>query len=284
MKNLIRFDWAVKRLLRNKANFEILEGFLSELINDDVKIESILESESNKENKYQKFNRVDLLVQNSKGELIIIEIQNNQEHDYLLRILFGTSILLVNNIVEGMDYSQIKKIISVNIVYFDLGHGDDYVYHGTTEFKGIHKNDILKLSKDQESLYHTEKISKIYPEYYVIKVNQFSDIAKDSLDEWIYFLKTDEIKDEFQAKGLKKAKKQLDIMKLSEEERKDYEKYIEQQRYERGLIVSNYRVGEIRGKAEGKAEIAKKCKQKGMSLEEIADLTGLTVEEIKNLG
>ena len=183
-----------------------------------------------------------------------------------------------------MDYSQIKKIISVNIVYFDLGHGDDYVYHGTTEFKGIHKNDILKLSKDQESLYHTEKISKIYPEYYVIKVNQFSDIAKDSLDEWIYFLKTDEIKDEFQAKGLKKAKKQLDIMKLSEEERKDYEKYIEQQRYERGLIVSNYRVGEIRGKAEGKAEIAKKCKQKGMSLEEIADLTGLTVEEIKNLG
>jgi predicted transposase/invertase (TIGR01784 family) len=284
MKNLIRFDWAVKRLLRNKANFEILEGFLSELINDDVKIESILESESNKENKYQKFNRVDLLVQNSKGELIIIEIQNNQEHDYLLRILFGTSILLVNNIVEGMDYSQIKKIISVNIVYFDLGHGDDYVYHGTTEFKGIHKNDILKLSKDQESLYHTEKISKIYPEYYVIKVNQFSDIAKDSLDEWIYFLKTDEIKDEFQAKGLKKAKKQLDIMKLSEEERKDYEKYIEQQRYERGLIVSNYRVGEIRGKAEGKAEIAKKCKQKGMSLEEIADLTGLTVEEIKDLG
>ena len=155
MKNLIRFDWAVKRLLRNKANFGILEGFLSELIGEDIKIERILEGESNKENKYQKFNRVDVLVQNSKGELIIIEIQNNQEHDYLLRILFGVSILLVNNIDEGMEYSQIKKIISVNIVYFDLGQGDDYVYRGTTKFEGIHKHDILKLSKEQEGLYHT---------------------------------------------------------------------------------------------------------------------------------
>ena len=291
MKNLIRFDWAVKRLLRNKANFGILEGFLSELTGEDIKIESILESESNKDDKYQKFNRVDVLVQNSKGELIIVEIQNNQEHDYLLRILFGTSILLVNNIDEGMDYAQIKKIISVNIVYFDLGQGDDYVYHGTTEFMGIHNHDILKLSKAQEGLYHTENISKIYPEYYVIKVNQFNDIAKDTLDEWIYFLKKAEIKDEFKAKGLKEAKKQLDIMKLSEQERKEYEKYIEQQRYERNLILSNYKVGEINGKIEGEHigelnkahEIAKNLMNSGVDIDIIVQSTGLSKEEILGL-
>ena len=283
MKNLIRFDWAVKRLLRNKANFAILEGFLSELIGDDIKIESILEGESNKEDKYQKFNRVDALVQNSKGELIIIEIQNNQEQDYLLRILFGASILLVNNIDEGMDYAQIKKIISVNIVYFDLGQGNDYVYHGTTEFEGIHNHDILKLSKDQESLYHTGIISKIYPEYYVIKVNQFNDIAKDTLDEWIYFLKKDEIKDEFNAKGLKEAKRQLDIMKLSEEERKEYEKYIEQQRYERSLILSNYRVGEIQGEMNKAQEIAKNLLHSGVNIELISMTTGLSKEVIRKL-
>jgi len=283
MKNLIRFDWAVKRLLRNKANFGILEGFLSELIGDDIKIESILEGESNKEDKYQKFNRVDMLVLNSKGELIIIEIQNNQEHDYLLRILFGTSILLVNNIDEGMDYAQIKKIISVNIVYFDLGQGDDYVYHGSTEFEGIHNHDILKLSKDQESLYHTGIISKIYPEYYVIKVNQFNDIAKDTLDEWIYFLKKDEIKDEFKAKGLTEAKRQLDIMKLSEEERKEYEKYIEQQRYERSLILSNYRVGEIQGEINKAQEIAKNLLLSGVNIDIISSATNLSKEEIQKL-
>ncbi|MEI6436471.1 MAG: Rpn family recombination-promoting nuclease/putative transposase [Bacteroidota bacterium] len=294
MKNLIRFDWAVKRLLRNKANFGILEGFLSELIGEDVKIESILESESNKEDKYQKFNKVYALVQNSKGELIIIEIQNNQEHDYLLRILFGASILLVNNIDEGMNYAQIKKIISINIVYFDLGQGDDYVYRGTTEFKGIHNHDILKLSKDQESLYHTENISKIYPEYYVIKVNQFNDVAKDALDEWIYFFKKDEIKDEFKAKGLKEAKRQLDVMKLSDEERKEYRKYIEQQRYERSLIVSNHKVGKFEGIEEErkrqeenrrleKIEIAKKLLHSGVDIDIIIKSTGLSKEEIQKL-
>ncbi|PIX32783.1 MAG: hypothetical protein COZ59_12190, partial [Bacteroidetes bacterium CG_4_8_14_3_um_filter_31_14] len=269
MKNLIKFDWAVKRLLRNKANFGILEGFLSELLNEDIKIKSILESESNKLNKYQKFNKVDLLVKNSKAELIIIEIQNNQEHDYLLRILFGTSILSVNNIDEGMDYSQIKKIISVNIVYFDLGQGNDYIYHGTTQFIGLHTKDILKLTKEQESLYHTANISKIYPEYYVIKVNQFNDIAKDTLDEWIYFFKKDEIKDEFKAKGIKEAKKQLDILKLSDTERKEYENYIEHQRYERSLIVSNYKVGKIEGKKETEIEIARNLLKSGVAIEVI---------------
>jgi predicted transposase/invertase (TIGR01784 family) len=291
MKNLIRFDWAVKRLLRNKANFGILEGFLSELLNEDVKIESILESESNKADKYQKFDKVDLLVQNGKGELIIIEIQNNREHDYLLRILFGTSILLVNNLDEGMMYSQIKKIISVNIVYFDLGQGDDYLYHGTTNFIGINKNDVLKLSQDQQLLYKTDSIAKVYPEYYIIKVNQFDEVAKNTLDEWIYFFKTEEIKDEFNAKGIKQAKKELTILNLSVSERKEYERFIEQERYEESLIVSNYRVGELKGEIKGKAEgkmeqqleTARKCLRKGMNVEEIADLTGLSKQEIEKL-
>jgi predicted transposase/invertase (TIGR01784 family) len=291
MKNLIRFDWAVKRLLRNKANFGILEGFLSELLNEDVKIDSILESESNKADKYQKFNKVDLLVQNSKGELIIIEIQNNREHDYLMRILFGTSILLVNNMGEGMMYSQIKKIISVNIVYFDLGQGDDYLYHGTTNFIGINKNDVLKLSQDQQLLYKTDSIAKVYPEYYIIKVNQFDEVAKNTLDEWIYFFKTEEIKDEFNAKGIKQAKKELTILNLSDSERREYEKFIEQERYEESLIVSNYRVGELKGEIKGKAEgkieqqleIATQMYKDGEPVEKIMKYTGLSNEEVQKL-
>jgi predicted transposase/invertase (TIGR01784 family) len=279
MKNLIRFDWAVKRLLRNKANFGILEGFLSELISEDIKIENILESETNKNYKEDKLTRVDLLVKNSKGELIIIEIQNNREHDYLLRILFGTSKLLIENMDEGMKYSEIKKVISVNIVYFDLGHGEDYIYHGTTCFTGLYKKDILKLSREQQLLYKTENISKIYPEYYIIKVNQFNDVAKNTLDEWIYFLKKEEIRDEFKAKGLQQAKEELNILKLSENDRKDYEHFIDQVRYEESLIVSNFKVGEL----QKSHEIAKKCKSRGIANDEIAYLTGLSIEEIANL-
>ena len=307
MKNLIRFDWAVKRLLRNKANFVILEGFLSELLGEDIFIQEILESESNKENKYAKFNRVDLLVKNLKGELIIIEVQNDKEHDYLLRILFGTSKLLIENISEGMQYSQIKKIYSVNIVYFDLGQGDDYIYHGTTNFVGLNKKDVLKLTPKQEEIYHTEIVSKLYPEYYVIKVNRFDDIAKNTLDEWIYFLKNEEIKDSFKAKGLNEAREQLSVLKLSDTERKEYDYYIEQQRYESSLIVSNFidgrlegieegklegklegrlegrLEGKLEGKLEEKLEIAINCLKENIPIETVVKLTGLTKEEIEKL-
>ena len=283
MKNLIRFDWAVKRLLRNKANFGILEGFLSELIGEDIVIQDLLESESNQENRYEKFNRVDLLVKNSKGELIIIEVQNNREHDYLLRILFGTSKLIIENMSVGMVYSQIKKIISVNIVYFDLGQGEDYIYHGTTNFIGLNKNDLLKLSEDQQLLYKTDAIAKIYPEYYIIKVNQFNEVANNTLDEWVYFLKTDEIKDEFNAKGLKQAKIELDVLKLTKDERKEYDQFVEQERYEESLIVSNYKIGELKGKAEEKIEMAIEMLINMEPVDKIMKYTKLSKEEIEKM-
>jgi len=71
------------RLLRNKANFDILEGFLSELLHEDFKIKQILESEGNKETEDDKFNRVDILVENKNGELVIVEIQNTREAVFL---------------------------------------------------------------------------------------------------------------------------------------------------------------------------------------------------------
>ncbi|MCP5102481.1 MAG: hypothetical protein GY950_03840, partial [bacterium] len=194
-RKLIRFEWALKKLLRHKANFGILEGFLSELLNEDIKIHKILESESNREYKHARSNRVDMMVENSKNELIIVEIQHEVEYDYLLRMLFGVSKALVEYIKEGEPYSRIKKVISINLVYFDLGHGEDYAYRGKTEFTGLNKKDVLKLDSVQQELYKTETISDIYPEYYLLKINQFDDIARNTIDEWIYFFKNEKIED-----------------------------------------------------------------------------------------
>ena len=115
-KKLIRFNWAVKKLLRNKGNFGILEGFLSELLFDDLRIEKNLESESNQESENDKYNRVDILTQNSKNELIIVEIQNTYEIDFFHRMIYGTSKALIENISLGQPYSEIKKVISINVV------------------------------------------------------------------------------------------------------------------------------------------------------------------------
>ena len=283
MKNLIRFDWAVKRLLRNKANFGILEGFLSELIGEDIKIESILESESNQETDDDKFNRVDLLVENSKKELTIIEIQNRSEYDYFHRMLYGTSKLISEYLKLGNPYDKVRKIYSVNILYFDLGHGSDYVYHGKTKFKGIHKQDQLELSAKQIEVFHKNEPAQIFPEYYILKVNRFDDYAKNSLDEWIYYLKNDEIKDEFKAKGLAEAKELLKLDKLSDKERLAYKRYWENQSLESSMLNTLKIDAEDIIRKEEKNEIAKKCLQKGMNVNDISDLTGLSASEIEKL-
>ena len=230
IKQLIRFDWAMKRLLRHKANFDILEGFLSELFKEDVKIKQILDSESNKISDDDKHNRVDILIENSKGELIIVEIQNSKEYDYFHRMLYGTAKVITEHIKEGDAYATVKKVISITIAYFDLGQGKDYVYHGTNICKGLHKGDILTLSDKQMALYDKKEIHHIYPEYWVIKVGKFGNRVKDKLDEWIYFLKNSEVKDTFSAKGLKEAGEKLDEMNLSEKEKKEYNAYLKRLR------------------------------------------------------
>lgn len=225
-KQLIRFDWAMKKLLRNKANFDILEGFLSELLSEDIKIRQIISEESNKDDKEDKHNRVDILVENSMGELLIIEVQNSKEHDYFHRILYGTSKVLAEHMGEGKPYATLKKVISITIAYFDLGQGEDYVYHGINQFKGIHKGDVLNPSGKQKELYRVDEVYKIYPEYWLIKVEQFNDVIRDKLDEWIYFLKNGAIKDDFSAKGLPEAKRKLDALKLKGAEKAAYERFL----------------------------------------------------------
>ncbi|MEO5362983.1 MAG: Rpn family recombination-promoting nuclease/putative transposase, partial [Magnetococcus sp. DMHC-8] len=171
-RRLISFDWALKRLLRSKANFEILEGFLSELLRDEVHILEVLESESNKDDRYDKSNRVDLKVKNAQGEVIIIELQYEREADYLQRILYGTARAITEHMPEGEPYSSVIKVISVSILYFDLGRGADYVYWGGTTFRGMHTQDELDLSEGQKAMFHRDSVTELFPEYYLIKVNR----------------------------------------------------------------------------------------------------------------
>jgi predicted transposase/invertase (TIGR01784 family) len=274
-KKLIRFDWAMKKLLRHKANFGILEGLLSELLRFDVKIESILESESNKQDEYDKYNRVDILVKSQNDELLLVEVQNDSEFDYFQRMLFGVSKLVTEYIKEGEPYGTIKKIYSVNIVYFGFGQGKDYVYEYKGEFIGLHENDILLPTSLQKKDFKIEKVADIFPKYYILKVNNFNDVAKDTLDEWVYFLKNSEVKDTFKAKGLDAAKENLRYESLTDEEKKMYNRFQENRRIENSVSYT--------AKQERNLEIAKNLISLGSDNEFIAKATELTVEQVEQL-
>jgi len=249
-RNMISFDWAMKRLLRNKANFEVLEGFLSELLRRNIIIKHIGESEGNKTKKEDKTNRVDILVEADNSELVIIELQYDSVDEYFHRMLYGVSKSNTEYIAAGEEYNKVRKVYSVNIVYFDLGYGDDYVYHGFTNFKGLHTQSELQLSPDQRLLYGKTAIGDLFPEYYIIKVNGFNDVAKDTLDEWIYYLKNNKIKDEFTAQGLDKARVILAFDRLTEEEKTQYLREIDAKL----MRDAEIRTALNKGRNEGKAE------------------------------
>ena len=269
---LIRFDWAMKRLLRQKANYTVLEGFLSVLLNEGIKIINIKESEANQESATSKFNRVDIFVENSHGELLIIEMQNSDEVDYFLRMLYGASKAIIEHISKGERYSKVRKVYHINIVYFKLGQGKDYVYHGATEFRGIHCHDLLQLNEEQKTFFalnnrhNVKDVKDLYPEYYILCVEDFNNVAKSSLDEWIYYLKNNDIPEEFTASGLEEARKRLQYDKLSEKEKRDYDFHLNQKLYEQGSIDTAIMKGESRGLKKGEAIGLKKGLKKGETI------------------
>ncbi|NEQ63761.1 MAG: DUF4351 domain-containing protein, partial [Moorea sp. SIO4A1] len=148
-------------------------------------------------------------------------------------------------------YSKVKKVYSINIVYFPLGQGEDYIYQGKLNFIGRHIQDRLEPSNLQKELFKIEQVYQIFPEYYILRVKQFNDVTKNSLDEWIYFLKNSEIKEDFQARGLAQAKENLRIENLPNQEKAAYQKYLEDKRYEISMLEGAEAVGELRGREEG---------------------------------
>ena len=295
-RTVLSFDYAMKKLLRQKSNFGILEGFLSELLGRDIRIKSMLESESNQDNFDDKQTRVDILAEDDKGELMIVEVQYQFEIDYILRILYGVSRNIVDYINRSEPYQNIKKVYSISILYFDEFHNDDeYIYHGKTEFTGMRTGKILPLTEKQKKLFDAETAGDLHPEYYLLDVTNFNNVARDTLDQWIYYLKNSEIKDDFNAKGMKEVRKHLAYEKLSPEEKRKYDKALDIKRgwisaidtaKEEGIDIGREE-GRLEGREEGRLEERKllihNLSRKGFSAEQIVEITNLAKETIENI-
>lgn len=295
----IRFDWAMKRLLRDKANFGVLEGLLTTLLREPIIIKELLESESNCADDISERYRTDLLIENSQGKMFLLEIQNNNELTYYQRILFGLSKQFTEYINRGEGYQNIRKIYSVNIVYFNLGNGTDVVYHGKTEFRGIHNGELLNLSPFQQQKFQVDEVSDLYPEYYILKVNDFDKWSKVPLEQWIYFLNTGNIPADATAPGLEEAREKLRLEQMSKTELKAYYHHLDNVVILRDNIITARGEGRLEGRAEGREEgrkegreegrkeerfeNARNFKKLGVPIEIISQATGLTAEEIAAL-
>ena len=274
-----RFDWAVKRMLRDKANFAVLEGLITVLTGEVVKIEELLESEGNQETASDKFNRVDIKAKNDKGEIIIVEVQLTRQLYFLQRMLYGVSKAITEHIEIGNKYDKVKKVYSINILYFDLGKGSDYLYHGKTVFTGVHTNDRLEVNTKEADELRMRVPEDIFPEYYIIRVNEFNSVATTPIEEWLDYLKNNRIKDDTSTPGLKEARQKLLYLTMSDKERRAYDEHMDD------IMVQNdvLDTAEEKGVIKGIMLTAKNLKSMGFSIADIMNATGLSEDDIKKL-
>ena len=243
---------------------------------------------------------------NSKGEIIIVEIQNTREVHYLERILYGVAKAITEHISLGEGYQKVKKVYSISILYFDLGVGSDYIYHGQNHFIGVHTGDRLRINTRDRDAVVTRLPAEIFPEYILVRVNEFDKVATTPLDEWITYLKDGTIRPDTTAPGLREAREKLKYYSMSTQERHAYDKHLDTIMIQNDVLDTAKWEGRMEGLAEGKAEglaegeakglaegearkvealrqAAANMKRMGMGEADIAKCTGLPVEEIEKL-
>ena len=298
-EQFVRFDWAMKRLLRNKADYVVLEGLITTLLGKKIRIKKLLESESNQDSDEAKQNRVDLLAEDETGALYLMEVQNETEFAYFQRMLFGASKLVTEYINRGQGYENIRKVYSINIVYFNLGQGKDIVYHGKTEFRGMHDGEVLQLSPFQRQKFDVDAVSDLYPEYFILKANDFNRWSRVPLEQWMYVLSTGDIPADADAPGLSEAREKLRLAKMTKAELEAYYKHLDNVVILRDNIETARGEGRMEGLFEGRMEgreegreegrmeekkaNALSLKRNGIPVEVIAKSLGLTVQEVEAL-
>ena len=147
------------------------------------------------------------------------------------------------------------------------------------------------MSPFQKQKFKVSAVSDLYPEYYILKVNDFNKWSKVPLEQWIYFLSTADIPHDATAPGLDEARHKLQLEKMTHAEREAYYRHLDNLVILRDNITTAYEEGKMEGlaevraerRAEGISEIARKMKEGGLSVEQIQQFTGLSLEEITKL-
>lgn len=200
-----------------------------------------------------------------------------------------------------------EKVYSINILYFDLGKGADYLYHGRNTFVGVHTGDTLQINIKENSVIKMKAPEEIFPEYYIIRVNEFNDVATTPIEEWLDYLKNGRIKEDTTTPGLAEAREKLLYMQMSRADQLAYERHLDAiavqkdafdtariEGREEGLaqgreegLYQGLEEGLVQGREEGEYQkslaIARNLKQMNLSVTDIIKATGLMEKEIEAL-
>ena len=223
-------------------------------------------------------------------------MQNTTELYYLERILYGVAKAITEHMKLGESYKEVKKVYSISILYFDLGKGADYLYIGQNNFIGVHTKDQLMITAKEKGALVKRTPAEVFPEYILVRVNEFNKVAKTPIEEWIDYLKNGIIKEDTQTPGLQEARKKLQYYSMNNAERHAYDEHINAIMIQNDVLENaqlegwqkghdaGFEKGVEQGIEQEQNKLIRAMLSNGLTADQIATITGRSVSDIRKIG
>jgi len=272
-------DFGFKKLFGTEFNKPLLVDFLNELISSEtgiIKDLTFLSTEQLGRSRADRQAIFDIYCENENGEKFIVELQKAKQNYFKDRSIYYSTFPIQQQAKKGEWNFELKAIYTIGILdfIFDEDKSDDRIVYRKIQLMDV----------DSHKVFY-DKLTYIYLE--MPKFRKSEDELESHFDKWLYVLKnlhllTDRPK-KLQERIFGQLFEQAEIAQFSEKEYQEYEDSLKYYRDLKNSMDTAFDDGKVEGKIEEKIEIAKNMKTKGMALEVIAEITGLSLSEIEKL-
>jgi len=280
-------DFGFKKLFGEECNKDLLLDFLNELLHTkEGKIIQLtyLKSEQLGRSDEDRKAIFDLHCVNEKGEKFIVEMQKTKQNFFKDRALYYSTFPILEQAIQGDWNYELKAVYTVAIL--------DFVFEEDKNDPDKYRYDVMLTDIETHKIFYN-KLMFIYLE--MPKFNKAIEELETRFEKWMYVIKNlkrlDRLPDKLREKVFEKIFTAAEIANLSKDEYKQYITSLNAYRDFKNSIDTARDEGKIEGKIEGmiegeragKIEIAKKLKNRGMSIDQISELTNLTKEDIESI-
>ena len=279
-KMQLTVDYAFKRVFGKNGNESILKDLLESILNIEIKSITIQNPEIPKNMRDGKVGVLDVRAELNGDEITEVEMQVQDQHNIDKRSPTYLTKIYSDQLKEGEQYIEVKKVVVINILNFDYYKRNSYHSVARMMFEESKKNEKVDLGYVVEDKYATKDLEMHFIE--LPKFRKKDPDMSNKLEQWLCLICDEEDKIEMaesKNEEIEKAKKELEKLAMNPEDRELYELRLKAIRDEMNIRYSGY----IDGKAERNIEIAKNLLKKQMPIQDIAEVTGLSLEEIENL-
>ena len=283
-KMQLTVDYAFKRVFGKNGNESILKDLLESILNIEIKSITIQNPEIPKNIKDGKVGVLDVRAELNGDEITEVEMQVQDQHNIDKRSPTYLTKIYSDQLKEGEQYIEVKKVVVINILNFDYYKRNSYHSVARMMFEESKENEKVDLGYIVEDKYATKDLEMHFIE--LPKFRKKDPDMSNKLEQWLCLIcdEEDKIKmAESKNEEIEKAKKELEKLAMNPEDRELYELRLKAIRDEMNIRYSGYIYGKAEGKNERNIEIAKNMLKENIDIELISKVTGLNPEEIEKL-